>query len=98
MKSLTSIPLTAMCMNTTSTHLEVATPQTFDNVVTFTGILDNYVLNVTPGESLEICANNILIARLAKHSTQNYYHGVSAKGNKIQVSLKKLVGSLRVWS
>lgn len=37
------------------------------------------------------------IYRLPKHATLNYYHGV-CNGVKVQVHLKKVVGTVRYWS
>ena len=35
---------------------------------------------------------------LTKHATQNYWYGNTPAGNKVQVSLKKIVGEIRWWA
>jgi len=98
MKELKTYPLVAMCMDDTSNVSVPATPQNFDNVVEFVGVVGEQTLAVTLGEQLELTCEGVFMAELDKHPTLNYYSGITVKGNKVQVSLKKMVGSLRVWS
>ncbi len=99
MKELKTYPLVAMCINSCNdAGLEIATPQNFDNVVEFITTVGEQTLAVTLGEQLELTCEGVFMAELDKHPTLNYYSGVTVKGNKVQVSLKKMVGSLRVWS
>ena len=98
MKTLRKIKLHAVDSNGNQ-----ITSQTISDTVAFVGTCDGWQISLTKCTdgtiNLHVYRGKVTSYRvnLAKHPTLNYYLGVTGKNNKCQVSIKKMVGELRVW-
>lgn len=98
-KKLNTVPLVGVIRGKDGAKDTIAKTHQAAQVWYFGGRHGKFIFKVyflTTGE-LKLISSKLEML-LVKHPSQNYYHGTSPTGTKVQVTLKKIVGELRFWA